>query len=288
MRIVSLVPSATETLYELGLEDQIAGITTFCKFPKDRVALKPKVGGTKNPDLQKILELKPDVVLVNEEENRKQDAEFLRDHGIALHVTFPNSIEEAVQTIRDMGIAFGAQESADALCEEILNRMVKYSRPVARRAVIFIWRRPYMTVNATTYVDSVCRFFGFDNVFAQAPERYPRLEQQQIREANPEVALFPDEPYVFQEKDLDEFRSLYPDVDAVRNNRLLLFDGTYVTWHGYGTLRTLREFPAALQRASWSAGFQPAGFITPTSQAGKDARAPARKDATAKKGIISE
>ncbi len=249
MRIVSLVPSATETLYELGLEDQIAAITTFCKFPADRVGLKPQVGGTKNPDLQTILKLKPDVVIVNEEENRKEDAEFLMDHGIALHVTFPNSMEEAVQTIREMGLAFGAKERADRLCDEIFNRMVEYSRPARSRAVVFIWRRPYMTVNATTYVDSVCRFFGFDNVFAQSPERYPRLEQQQIRETNPEVALFPDEPYVFQEKDLNEFRANYPDVDAVRNNRLLLFDGTYVTWHGYGTLRTLKEFPAALQRA---------------------------------------
>lgn len=249
MRIVSLVPSATETLYQLGLEDQIAGITTFCKFPKDRVGLKPKVGGTKTPDLQKILEMKPNVVIVNEEENRKEDAQFLLDHGIALHVTFPNSMQEAVQTIREMGQAFGAQENADRLCDEILNRMVEYLRPAGSRAVVFIWRRPYMTVNGTTYVDSVCRFFGFDNVFGDARERYPRLVEQQIREANPEVALFPDEPYVFQEKDLDEFRANYPDVDAVRNNRLLLFDGTYVTWHGYGTLRTLREFPAALQRA---------------------------------------
>ena len=93
MRIISLVPSVTETLYALGLEDQIVGITRFCTEPSDKVKSKTKVGGTKDPNLTRILELKPDVVIVNVDENRKEDAEFLKSREIRLLVTFPNTID---------------------------------------------------------------------------------------------------------------------------------------------------------------------------------------------------
>jgi ABC-type Fe3+-hydroxamate transport system substrate-binding protein len=248
MKIISLVPSVTETLYTLGLEDQILAISRFCVLPADRVQLKPKVGGTKNPKLQKILEMKPDIVILNEEENRKEDADFLREHGIRLYVSFPRTMLQAAQMVEEMGRLFNATEKASELVGEIRNRMVTYQAPYRKRTLILIWRRPYMTVNRETYVDDVCRFFGFDNVFLTAPERYPRLTDQEINAADPEVVLFPDEPYPFRDKHVEEFRNRFPDSRAVRRNRLLLFNGTYVAWHGFGTLRALREFPALLQR----------------------------------------
>ncbi|PWT90266.1 MAG: cobalamin-binding protein, partial [Acidobacteria bacterium] len=185
MRIVSLVPSATETLYELGLEDQIVAITRYCVKPADRVKLKPKVGGTKNPVVSEIIALKPDIVIVDVEENREEDAEALQAAGIQLYVTFPKTMRESADMIRDMGKTFGAESRANEIADTIFKQMLKYQSADLRSALIFIWKQPYMTINHDTYVHDVCRFFGFENVFAEAAERYPQLTDQQIREVFP-------------------------------------------------------------------------------------------------------
>jgi len=103
-----------------------------------------------------------------------------------------------------------------------------------------------MTIGPNTYVDDVCRFFGFRNVFENGTDRYPKPSDDAIRASEPEVVLFPDEPYPFREKHLDEFRKTFSDLPAVRSRQLFLVNGTYLTWHGFGTLRTLREFPMVI------------------------------------------
>jgi len=243
MRIVSLVPSATETLYELGLEDQIVAITRYCVKPADRVRLKPKVGGTKNPIVSEIIALKPDIVIVDVEENREEDAEALQAAGIQLYVTFPKTMRESADMIRDMGKTFGAESRANEIADMIFKQMLKCQRADLCSALIFIWKQPYMTINHDTYVHDVCRFFGFENVFAEATERYPKLSDQQIREVFPSIALFPDDPYPFRPREVQEFQAQFPHIP-----RTLLFDGQLITWHGYGTLRALTELPPVLAR----------------------------------------
>lgn len=243
MRIISLVPSITETLFELGLDDEIVGVTRFCVSPAGKVKSKVKVGGTKDPDLAAIVELKPDIVIVNIDENRKEDADYLQQHGIRLLITFPNTIEESMQMIRQLGEELSVRASARKLCGEILGKM-DFQPPARKSCLALVWRRPFMTAASETYVHHICKFFGFDiSLPDQSAGRYPELRETTIAEIDPEVVLFPDEPYPFQMKHLEEFRKKFPEVRAVKRSRLALFNGQHLTWFGYGTLRALREFP---------------------------------------------
>jgi ABC-type Fe3+-hydroxamate transport system substrate-binding protein len=172
------------------------------------------------------------------DENRKEDADELRRHGIELFVTFPKTMNDSVLMIEQMGKTFHAEEAAQRINAEILRQLPKYSASVRQKALVLIWKNPYMTVNHDTYVHDVCSFFGFDNVFASAQDRYPKLSDEQIRQAHPEIVLFPDDPYPFRPRDIAQFLDQFPETP-----RTLLFDGTLVTWHGYGTLRALQEMP---------------------------------------------
>ncbi len=247
MRIISLVPSITETLFELGLEDHIVGITTFCHHPKNKVHLKTKVGGTKNPDRQKILELEPHVILLNEEENRKDDADFFRSHGIPLHISFPSNVVEASELVKELGDNFGVPQKGEELRNNIL--LTCKNLQISRRwkTLILIWKKPYWSVNSSTYVHSVCETVGLENLFGNSPDRYPKLTDIDIMTSDPEVVLFPDEPYVFREKEVNEFKDQFPNLNAVTHRRLLKLDGSYLTWHGARTLKALQELPVIVQ-----------------------------------------
>lgn len=247
MRIVSLFPSATETLFHLGLWDQVVGVTTFCTMPPQEVRAKTKVGGTKNPDIEKIVELKPDVVVMNSEENRREHADELRRRGIPLYVTHPCTIDDAVSMIHGFGHEFQAEAASDRMRAEILELLGRIAPQRRYRSLVFVWNDPFMTACRNTYVDSVCRLFGFDNVIESAETPYPVVHEEQILSLKPEVLLLPDEPYAFREKHSHEMRDKFPTISAVRENRILLFNGMYLTWHGYGTLRALQEFPDVLR-----------------------------------------
>jgi len=249
MKIVSLVPSVTETLFALGLDDQIVAITTFCRFPEDKVLHKTKIGGTKNPEREKIVELKPDVIILNEEENRKEDADFFRDQGIPIRVTFPSNVVEASEMIRQLGTEFQASIKAKSICNQIDDAIRSIKVPRAVSTLILIWKRPYWTVNKSTYVNSICETVGLRNVFSELRDRYPQLTNDQIITADPEAVLFPDEPYVFREKDVLEFQNQFPELKAIKENKLIMLDGTYLTWHGVRTLKALHELPKILKQA---------------------------------------
>lgn len=250
MRIVSLVPSVTETLFALGLDDQVVAVTRFCKLPADKVQSKLKVGGTKSPAIEKIIALNPDIVVMDCDENRKQDADFLEQKGIRVFARIPKSIDESIQLIEDLGKLFDAEAAAETISVEIRQRLNEIPKPETRlRTLILIWQNPYMSINHDTYCDAICRFFGFDNVVADRTERYPTLSIDEIRAEMPEIVLFPDEPFPFRQKHIGQFAREFSDLPAVQNKKLISLDGTYVTWHGYGTLRCLREFPLFLQQS---------------------------------------
>jgi ABC-type Fe3+-hydroxamate transport system substrate-binding protein len=241
MRIISLVPSVTETLFELGLGDQIVAITRWCTRPPEQVRMKPKIGGTKNPKIDQIAQLNPDLVILDCDENRMEDAKALEKFGIKTVSIFPKTINDSVKMLQDFGKMFSVETKTEEWIMEIEQRR-KAVRRERIRTLILIWRAPYMTVNFDTYVHSAAQMFGFDNVFASHPLRYPKVTAKEIQNANPECVLFPDEPYPFRSKHIEMFKKEFPELKAVQTNRLLTFDGSYIAWHGYGTLRALREF----------------------------------------------
>ncbi|HRV79984.1 MAG TPA: helical backbone metal receptor, partial [Planctomycetota bacterium] len=155
-RLVSLCPSTTELIFQLGAGNQLVGITDWCIHPKQGVAAIEKVGGTKNPDVERIARLKPDLVFLNEEENRLEDCEALRAHGLRLHLSFPKTVEASVALIRSVGAAIERTDEAEALAARIESEVLRIARlaktvPPVRYAYL-IWRKPWMVAGGDTGV----------------------------------------------------------------------------------------------------------------------------------------
>ena len=247
-RIVSLVPSLTEALFALELSDRIVGVTDWCVHPADGVADLPRVGGTKNPSLSRVLELRPDLVLANHEENRRQDIEKLEAAGVPVWVTYPRSVREAVDLLAELA-TLGAPERS-------LRDVVEPARAAWQAAEVAlpetptpvfcpIWKRPWMAVGADTYADDLLRLCGGRNVFGERRERrYPIVEIEEIVAAAPEVILLPDEPYAFGPRDVAELSELA--VPAARSGRIHPLDGTLVSWYGPRIAQAIRTLSALL------------------------------------------
>ncbi len=248
-RIVSLIPSTTETLCALGLAPALVGITAYCREPAELLRGKPRVGGEKDPDLEKIRALAPDLVIANIEENRPQDVALLRRWGIPVWVTYPRTVADGIRMIRELGAVTGTERRADELareCEALYDAVV--ARTAGRPAVpVFyaIWRDPWMTVNRDTYIHDMLRVCGGANVFADAPARYPTVTLDEVAARRPAVVLLPDEPYRFRAAHVKELAAL-ADVPAVRAGRVRLVDGKPFSWHGPRIAEALRTIPALL------------------------------------------
>jgi ABC-type Fe3+-hydroxamate transport system substrate-binding protein len=245
-RIVSLIPSTTEMLCTLGLAEALVGITVYCREPAAVTRTKTRVGGEKDPDLDKIKALAPDLVIANVEENVAAHIETLRGWGIPVWVTYPRTVGGALAMIRELGEVTGARAATAALLAE-LEPLVTRVRAVtgARPPVpVFyaIWREPYMTIGSDTYAHDVLAACGAANVFGDARERYPAVTLDEIAARRPAVILLPDEPFRFREVHKRDFAS-YRDVPAVRDDRLLLVDGKPFTWHGPRLADALRTLP---------------------------------------------
>ncbi|HSB67925.1 MAG TPA: cobalamin-binding protein [Candidatus Methylomirabilis sp.] len=249
-RIVSLVPSITETLFELGAGDQVVGVTKFCTEPPDGVRTKTRVGGPKTPRHDAIRDLAPDLVIANVEENRRADVETLRAAGLPVFVTFPRSVREGIQLIRDLGVLTDRGQRAEALCASCERAVAEIAdtQDGRSRVRVFcpIWRRPYMTINADTYVHDVLRTCGGENVFGDRPDRYPVVSLAEMAAMRPDMVLLPDEPFPFDQEHLEDFRDL-ADVPAVSADRLRLVDGKILSWYGSRIPQSLRTLLDILQ-----------------------------------------
>ncbi|HUY19741.1 MAG TPA: helical backbone metal receptor [Candidatus Binataceae bacterium] len=256
-RVVSLVPSWTETLFALGVGPRVAGVTRFCVAPASEVAPLAKVGGTKNPDLGAIMRLSPDLVIANAEENRREDIDRLREHGIPVFVTYPRTVPGVVESVLRLGSVLGAEHAAAALTREIVMAVSEIEAGLGvwmkLRLRVFcpVWKNPWMTFNADTYAHDVLRMLGFRNIFAAAGERYPRVTLQQALEERPDVVLLPDEPYVFTDDDLREMKEALP---AALGRRVLLINGRDLHWYGAHMVRGLRALNQLLARVRASSG----------------------------------
>ena len=248
-RIVSLVPSLTETLFLYGAGDRVVGVTKFCVEPEAQVRSLPRVGGTKTPDFEKIAALGPDLVLANAEENERPNIERLEAMGLAVYVTFPRTVRETVTMMRDLIPVLAAGETATRLCDEVEAAfLLRVSASPPRRVRFFcpIWRRPYMTINRDTFVHDLLALCGGENIFADAPERYPTVSLEEVAARGAEVILLPDEPFPFSKKHLPDFGA-HPEIPAVASGRIHFLDGKLVTWHGPRLAEALRTLPELLR-----------------------------------------
>src|SRR5579875_206411 len=250
-RIVSLVPSWTETLFAFGAGNEIVGLTRFCVEPADRVADVPKVGGTKNPDIKAIVDLKPEIVIANAEENRREDIEKLRAAGIPVFTTYSRTVAAAVEAILKLGQVVGRPAEADAIAREVVREVSVIETGLGvwnrLRFRVFcpIWKNPWMAFNADTYAHDVLRMLGFNNIFAAAGERYPRVTLDETLELRPDFVLLPNEPYEFSQKDVDELKPLLP---PALSRRVVLIDGRDLHWYGAHMASGFKRLAALLAR----------------------------------------
>jgi ABC-type Fe3+-hydroxamate transport system substrate-binding protein len=249
MRIVSLCPSLTELVFDLGRGTELVGRTRFCIHPAGRVDAVEKVGGTKNPKIDRIVELAPDLVLLNEEENRREDAEALTAAGITCHVSFPRTALETADMVRSIADAVDARDEGERIARDIETRHTRVIRAAAARPpatfAYLIWRDPIMTVNADTFVSALLADAGGRNVFADDSTRYPTITADALRAADPDVVLLSTEPFPFKPAHADE---LAADTGIARD-RFEIVDGELLSWHGSRTPAGIDYAEQVVERA---------------------------------------
>lgn len=271
-RVVSLVPSITESLFELNVGDRLIAITDYCVHPAKQVARLPRIGGTKNPDVERVIALRPDLVFANQEENRREDVEALRAAGIPVWVTFPKTMREAFNVLWNIMHIFDQPELVERVraMEWTLDWLERMSenRETPLNVFVPIWLDPLMTFSANTYAHDVLRVCGATNVFANRerhfplgadlgerdpfPEgdsrvegrdtRYPRITLEEVAAAHPDVILLPSEPYAFTEAHIPIFMAL--DTPAAKGGNIRLVDGSLLFWHGTRMARAMNELPS--------------------------------------------
>lgn len=262
-RVVSLVPSLTESMFDLGMGQWLVGVTDYCVHPAANVENLPKVGGTKTACLEHILQLNPDLVLASQEENHPKLIEGLRERGVSVWLTFPRSVRDSLSDLWLLARIFHSEAAVKKL--QVLERSVEWaelSREDRRSVRYFcpIWQVTtkennlyWMTFNKHTYAHDVLGLLGGGNIFAEhkrqyplpagpdvlvsgetknRDDRYPCVMPAEVRDLEPEVIILPSEPYPFAESDRIRICELFNDVPAVQNGRVYLIEGSLITWPG--------------------------------------------------------
>ncbi|KDN56076.1 ABC transporter substrate-binding protein [Flavobacterium seoulense] len=242
-RIISLVPSQTELLVDLGLESKIVGITKFCVHPENLRKHKTIVGGTKKVDYDKIKALNPDIIICNKEENTLEIVENLRKIT-TVWVTNVITIEDNQKMISDFGNLFGCVAEAGNWNQKItlaLNDFKQFieNKPI-QKVAYFIWKNPYMVAGSNTFINELLQLNRFENVYANQ-SRYPEVD---IENSNEDVdfVFLSSEPYPFKEKDVLEMTHFCPET------KIFLVDGEMFSWHGSRLLKALNYFKELHQR----------------------------------------
>ena len=236
-RIVSLVPSQTEWLYDLGLEQEVVGITKFCVHPEHWFRNKTRIGGTKNPKLDKILELQPDLVIANKEENRPEDIAELEKH-VPVWVSDVYDFDSAIDMMKETGRITGRELNAQSWVVRAQNAAKTIENKPRKRAIYIIWRNPYMTVGTDTYISQMLPYFGYENAL-QNGLRYPEITPEEMMECKPDVILLSSEPFPFAEKHIEELGKELPEIE------IKIVDGEKHSWYGSRLVRTLESLSSS-------------------------------------------
>jgi ABC-type Fe3+-hydroxamate transport system substrate-binding protein len=243
-RIVSLVPSQTELLFDLGLNEEVIGITKFCIHPEHWLQEKLIVGGTKNFHIDKIKARQPDLIIANKEENTKELIEELAiDYPV--YISDVNTIEDALHMIADIGKLTGKTSLAEELISNIKNSRNDLSliNPTKKSCYYFIWKNPWLTVGGDTFINTMIEEAGFASL-SKNQTRYPEIDFDNI-DTQPDFLLLSSEPYPFKQEDADFLQSKF------RSSKILFVDGTYFSWYGSRMKHTF-QYLANLQKSSAS------------------------------------
>jgi ABC-type Fe3+-hydroxamate transport system substrate-binding protein len=245
-RVVSLCPSITETLVAIGARSLLVGATRFCVRPRGSLRGLARIGGTKDPEVSRILDLGPDLVFANEEENRREDVEALRAAGVEVDVSFPKRVADVAPEIRAWGARLGMEVEAEALASRIEAELGSLRDDPPRgsfRYAYWIWRDPWMTVSDDTYVADLLRLAGGVNVYGGETDRYPVTTPEESLARRGAVHFFPSEPYPFRAaRHAAELARIFGEA-----SRRLFVEGDDLCWHGARTLdglRTVRQLRA--------------------------------------------
>ena len=223
-RIVSLVPSQTELLFDLGLAESIVGVTKFCVHPADGVAAKPRVGGTKQVYLDRVEALRPDLIIGNKEENERATIERLAQ-SYPVWMSDVRTVDDSLAMIRGLGLAVGRLEQAQMLSRRVARAVDGLAQGRGQRVAYLIWWEPMMAVGCDTYIDSMLTRCGWRNAFAER-SRYPEIDLQDLRKAAPQRVMLSSEPFPFRPKHAEQLRSILGPVDV------RLVDGETYSWYG--------------------------------------------------------
>lgn len=223
MKVVSLVPSITEALFDFGLtEHEVVGRTKFCIHPEEKVKGVAVIGGTKNISIDKIKALQPDLILANKEENIREQVEALMDDYKVI-VTNVENIEDNYYLLKRLGSLFDKEDKArlfNLKIYEVLNES-KISTKI--KAAYLIWKNPYMTIGSDTFIHKILGEIGFENIFKDRT-RYPEIQAEDLAEAD--LIMLSSEPFPFKEKHIEELREFYPD------KKIMIVDGEAFSWYG--------------------------------------------------------
>jgi len=223
-RIVSLVPSLTEYMIDLGLKDHLAGRTRFCVEPDGEVDDIPIIGGTKNPNIDEIKALEPDLIIANKEENRKEHIEELAGFT-NVYLSEITSVDDALITLHELGRELGVPDSAEKIVDGIMTQLEQRPDEPETTAAYLIWREPWMAVGDQTYIHDVLEKWNVTNVFGYK-ERYPEITFEHLELLEPDLILLSSEPYPFKQKHVEELEKTFDQ------SRILLVDGTWFSWYG--------------------------------------------------------
>jgi ABC-type Fe3+-hydroxamate transport system substrate-binding protein len=234
-RIISLVPSQTELLYDLGLNNEVTGITKFCVHPREWFDTKTRVGGTKQLKIDIIHELKPDLVIANKEENVKEQVEELAN-SYPVWVSDVNNLEDAYEMITQIGLLTDKVNKSKEIIGSIKNEFSRLPAPDSRlTTAYFIWQKPFMTVGGDTFIHSMMEAAGFENIFADK-NRYPEISIDDLLIVNCQLLLLSSEPFPFKQKHIEELQSFLP------NTKIVLADGEMFSWYGSRLLQAPAYF----------------------------------------------
>lgn len=223
-RIISLVPSQTELLYDLGLEERVVGITKFCIHPKEWLKEKAIIGGTKQVHYDKIAASKPDLILANKEENTQEIVETLAAN-YPVWVSDIYTLADSLDMIEQVGSLTKTENKAAGMVEQIEQEFENLKAGEFAKALYLIWRKPYMAAGKQTFINDMLQRAGLQNVLPNE-SRYPELSEEEIKSLKPEVVLLSSEPYPFKEKHIAELTALLPQA------KIMLVDGEMFSWYG--------------------------------------------------------
>lgn len=227
-RIISLVPSQTEFLYELGLDTEIVGITKFCIYPKEYFKMTTKIGGTKKFNFELINALKPDLIIANKEENYQQGIEKLQqNHQVWLSDI--QNLEDSYTMMLEIGKMIDKEQKANEIINEIKIEFAKLTNHfntnfITKKVLYLIWQNPFMAAGKNTFIDNMLHKAGFENIISE--NRYPELSEMAIKNLSPDYIFLSSEPYPFKEKHIIDLEKICP------NAKVIVVDGELFSWYG--------------------------------------------------------